>query len=227
MRTSLVGSIGLFLLLGGVAAGAAEAPELKSDEQKTFYALGLFVGQNLAPFSLTEAELELVKAGLADSVLKRDRKVDLQAYAPKVQALQQTRTAAMAATEKKASQGFLDKAAAEKGATKTSSGMVISTLKAGTGASPKATDSVRVHYHGTLTDGTVFDSSRDRGEPAVFPLNNVIPCFSEGIRTMKVGGKSRLVCPAELAYGDRGAPPRIKPGATLVFEVELLDIVKQ
>lgn len=227
MRTSLVGSIGLLLLLGGVAAGAAEAPELKSEEQKTFYALGLFVGQNLAPFSLTEAELELVKSGLADSVLKRDRKVDLQTYAPKVQALQQTRTAAMAATEKKASQAFLDKAAAEKGATKTSSGMIISTLKAGTGASPKATDSVRVHYHGTLTDGTVFDSSRERGEPAVFPLNNVIPCFSEGIRTMKVGGKSRLVCPAELAYGDRGAPPRIKPGATLVFEVELLEIVKQ
>jgi FKBP-type peptidyl-prolyl cis-trans isomerase FkpA/FKBP-type peptidyl-prolyl cis-trans isomerase FklB len=220
-----VGSIGLLLLLAGVAD--AQAPELKSDEQKTFYALGLFVGQNLAPFSLTEAELELVKAGLADSVLKRERKVDLQAYAPKVQALQQTRTAAMAATEKKAAQTFLDKAAAEKGATKTPSGMIISTLKAGTGPAPKATDSVRVHYHGTLTDGTVFDSSRDRGEPAVFPLNGVIPCFSEGIRTMKVGGKSRLVCPPDLAYGDRGAPPRIKPGATLVFEVELLDIVKQ
>jgi len=227
MRIAFVWSTGLLLLLAGVAPATAEAPELKSEDQKTFYALGLFLGQNIAAFTLSEAELELVKAGLTDSVLKRDRKVDLQAYAPKVQELQRTRMTAAAATEKKSSQAFLDKAAAEKGASRTSSGMITSTLKAGTGPSPKATDSVKVHYHGTLTDGTVFDSSRERGEPAVFPLNGVIPCFSEGIRTMKVGGKSRLVCPAELAYGDRGAPPRIKPGATLVFEVELLDIVKQ
>lgn len=227
MRTVLVWSIGLLLLLGGGAAPAAEAPELKSEEQKTFYALGLFVGQNLAGFSLSEAELELVKVGLTDFVLKRDRKVDLQAYAPKVQELQRTRTTAAAVTEKKASQAFLEKAAAEKGASKTTSGIIISTLKAGTGPSPKTTDAVRVHYHGTLTDGTVFDSSRDRGQPAVFPLNGVIPCFGEGIQTMKVGGKSRLVCPPDLAYGDRGAPPRIKPGATLVFEIELLEIVKQ
>jgi FKBP-type peptidyl-prolyl cis-trans isomerase FkpA/FKBP-type peptidyl-prolyl cis-trans isomerase FklB len=85
---------------------------------------------------------------------------------------------------------------------------------------------VRVHYHGTLTDGTVFDSSVQRGEPATFALNGVIPCFREGVQLMKVGGKSRLVCPAPLAYGDRGAPPKIRPGATLVFEVELLEIVK-
>jgi FKBP-type peptidyl-prolyl cis-trans isomerase len=84
-----------------------------------------------------------------------------------------------------------------------------------------------VHYHGTLTDGTVFDSSVQRNEPVTFPLNGVIPCFREGVQLMKVGGKSRLVCPADLAYGDRGAPPRIKPGATLVFEIELLEIVKQ
>ena len=226
MRTPIVWSAGLLLFLAGVAP-AAQGPELKSEDQKTFYALGLFLGQNLAGFTLTEAELELVKAGFTDSVLRRERKVDQQAYAAKVQELQRTRTTAAAATEKKSSQVFVDKAAAEKGATKTTSGLIISTIKAGTGPSPKATDSVRVHYHGTFTDGTVFDSSRDRGEPTIFALNGVIPCFSEGIRTMKVGGKSRLVCPADLAYGDRGAPPRIKPGATLVFEVELLEIVKQ
>jgi FKBP-type peptidyl-prolyl cis-trans isomerase FkpA/FKBP-type peptidyl-prolyl cis-trans isomerase FklB len=85
---------------------------------------------------------------------------------------------------------------------------------------------VKVHYHGTLSDGTVFDSSVKRGEPATFPLNGVIPCWTEGVQQMKVGGKSRLVCPSELAYGDRGAPPLIRPGATLVFEVELLEILK-
>ena len=103
---------------------------------------------------------------------------------------------------------------------------MITTLKPGTGAAPAATDKVRVHYHGTLTDGKVFDSSVQRNEPAEFALNAVIPCWTEAVQTMKVGGKSRLVCPAHLAYGDRGAPPDIKPGATLVFEVELLDIVK-
>jgi FKBP-type peptidyl-prolyl cis-trans isomerase FkpA len=227
MRTPAAWTIAFLLLVAGVAPATAEAPELKSEEQKTFYALGLFLGQNLAAFTLNEAELELVKAGLTDTVLRRERKVDMQAYAPKVQELQRARATAAAATEKKSSQTFLDKAASEKGATKTTSGLIISTLKPGAGPTPKATDSVKVHYHGTLTDGTVFDSSRDRGEPAVFPLNGVIPCFSEGIRAMKVGGKSRLVCPADLAYGDRGAPPRIKPGATLVFEIELLEIVKQ
>ena len=128
--------------------------------------------------------------------------------------------------EKKAGQAYLDKAAAEKGATRTTSGLIITTLKPGTGASPKATDRVKVHYHGTLTDGTVFDSSVQRGEPIVLPLNGVIRCWTEGVQMMKVGGKSRFVCPADLAYGERGAPPRIKPGATLVFEVELLEIVK-
>jgi len=83
-----------------------------------------------------------------------------------------------------------------------------------------------VHYHGTLVDGTVFDSSVDRKEAVTFPLDGVIPCWTQGVQLMKVGGKSKLVCPPDLAYGDRGAPPRIKPGATLVFEVELLEIVK-
>jgi FKBP-type peptidyl-prolyl cis-trans isomerase FkpA/FKBP-type peptidyl-prolyl cis-trans isomerase FklB len=97
----------------------------------------------------------------------------------------------------------------------------------GTGASPKATDTVKVNYEGKLTDGTVFDSSVQRGEPVTFPLNKVIKCWTEAVQLMKVGGKSRLICPSDLAYGDRGAPPQIKPGATLVFEVELLGIVKQ
>ena len=134
--------------------------------------------------------------------------------------------AAAAATEKEAGKAYLAKAATEKGATKTKSGLIYSEIKAGKGDSPKATDKVKVHYHGTLTDGTVFDSSVKRGEPATFPLNGVIPCWTEGVQLMKPGGKAKLVCPSEIAYGDRGAPPTIKPGSTLVFEVELLEVVK-
>jgi FKBP-type peptidyl-prolyl cis-trans isomerase FkpA len=108
----------------------------------------------------------------------------------------------------------------------TKSGLEYTELKAGTGESPKRSNVVEVHYHGTFEDGKVFDSSVDRGKPASFPLNRVIPCWTEGVGKMRVGGKSRLVCPPEIAYGARGAPPRIPPNSTLTFEVELLRIVK-
>lgn len=224
MRNAVLWSLA-GLLVFATGAGAAD-PELKTEEQKTLYAIGVAVSQGLGSFNLTPAELEFVKAGITDGVLGKEKKVDLQTYGPKIQEMQGQRLSAAAAVEKKAGQSFLDKAAAEKGATKTASGLVMTTLKPGTGASPKATDKVKVHYQGTLTDGTVFDSSLQRNEPATFPLNGVIPCWTEAVQLMKVGQKSRVVCPAALAYGDRGVPPKIKPGSTLVFEVELLDIVK-
>ena len=224
MRTIVTSSIVAVLVAVGVAAAAG--PEPTTEEQKTLYALGVAAGQGLTPFNLTEAELEMVKAGMTDAVLKKTLKAELQPYANRIQELQRVRVTAIAAEEKKSGQAFLDKAAAEPGATKAPSGFVIKSLKDGTGESPKAADKVKVHYQGTLTDGTVFDSSFQRGEPVTFPLSGVIRCWTEGVQLMKVGGKSRLVCPAELAYGERGAPPRIKPGATLVFEVELLEIVK-
>ena len=214
------------LFVAAVADAAAAPPELKTEEQKTLYALGLVLAQNLGAFALNATELEIVKAGLTDGVTNKDKKVDLQTYGPKIQELQRARVTAAAVPERKAGQAYVEKAAAEKGAIKTPSGAVVTTLKPGTGPSPAATDKVKVHYQGTLTDGTVFDSSIQRGEPITFPLNGVIKCWTEGVQQMKVGGKSRLVCPAETAYGDRGAPPKIKPGATLVFEVELLEIVK-
>jgi FKBP-type peptidyl-prolyl cis-trans isomerase FkpA len=120
-------------------------------------------------------------------------------------------------------QAYLDKAAAEPGAQKTASGLIYRELKPGTGASPKATDTVKVHYRGTLPDGKEFDSSYG-GQPLEFPLNRVIRAWTEGVQMMKVGGKAQLVCPASIAYGERGAPPDIPGGATLIFEVELLGI---
>jgi FKBP-type peptidyl-prolyl cis-trans isomerase FkpA len=224
MRKALLWS--MVLLLAGAPFASAAGPELKTDDQKTLYALGLAMSRNLGIFNLTEAELELVKAGLTDGVLNREAKVDLNTFGPKLQQLASARATAVAEVEKKKGHAFVDKEAAVKGATKTPSGLVISTVKAGNGASPKPTDTVKVHYTGTLIDSTVFDSSVQRGDPVTFPLNGVIKCWSEALPLMKVGGKSRIVCPSDLAYGDRGSPPRIKPGATLVFEVELLDIVK-
>lgn len=109
---------------------------------------------------------------------------------------------------------------------KTASGITIKMVKVGTGASPKASDTVKVHYRGTLADGKEFDSSYKRDEPTSFPLNRVIPCWTEGIQLLKVGGKATLICPPELAYGSRGAGGVIPPNATLTFEVELLDIAK-
>ncbi len=116
------------------------------------------------------------------------------------------------------------KAAAEKGAIKTDSGMVYQSLTEGKGASPKATDIVQVHYKGTFPDGKEFDSSYKRGQPTEFPLNRVIKCWTEGVQRMKVGGKAKLTCPPSLAYGDKGAGGVIPPNATLQFEVELISI---
>jgi FKBP-type peptidyl-prolyl cis-trans isomerase FkpA len=226
MRTRTVFFVALATILVSASVARAADPALKTDEDKTFYALGLAIGPQLAPFSLSASELDIVKAGMSDAVLNKEKKVDLKAFMPKVQQLAQTRAAAAAAEEKKAGQAFLEKAAKEKGAKKTASGLIYTEIKPGTGEQPKATDKVKVHYQGTLTDGTVFDSSIERGQPATFPLNGVIKCWTEGVQLMKVGGKSKLVCPSDLAYGDHGSPPKIKPGATLVFEVELLDIVK-
>jgi FKBP-type peptidyl-prolyl cis-trans isomerase FkpA/FKBP-type peptidyl-prolyl cis-trans isomerase FklB len=209
-----------------LAATPATAADPATDEQKTLYALGVAISQSLGDFALTEAELELVKAGLEDGVHKRPLKVDMQTFGPKLQQMAQARAAVAAESEKKSAAAYLAKAAAEPGAKKTASGAIVQTIKEGNGAMPTAADKVKVHYRGTLTNGTEFDSSVRRGQPATFPLGGVIKCWTEGVQLIKVGGKSRLTCPSDIAYGDRGSPPLIKPGATLVFEVELLEIVK-
>ena len=208
----------------GIVSAGARAQALATDEQKTLYAIGIAVSGQLGSLALSEAELEIVKQGITDGALQRPPKVEMQTYGPKIQQFAQGRASVSAEKEKKAGAAFIAKAAAEPGAKKTTSGAIVKEMKAGTGPMPKATDTVKVHYHGTLMDGTVFDSSVQRGQPATFPLSGVIKCWTEGVQEIKVGGKSRLVCPSDVAYGDRGSPPKIKPGSTLVFEVELLEI---
>lgn len=204
------------------------APAGMSENDKTLYALGALVANKLglSSFQLTPQELDLVKRGMADAIAGKTLEVELETYGPKVDELHRARLAAVGAKAAEAGKAFLDKAAAEPGVTKTASGLIYKEIKAGTGRSPKATDQVKVHYTGKLTDGKVFDSSVQRGEPITFGLDGVIPCWTEGVQLMKVGGKSQLVCPYQIAYGEQGRPPVIPPGATLVFEVELLDIVK-
>jgi FKBP-type peptidyl-prolyl cis-trans isomerase FkpA len=209
------------------AAPAKPAGALPATESaKTLYAIGLVMSQNLGPLKLTAAELVSVQEGLTDGVLGRSPKVELATYGPKLQEFAKGRLGAAAAGEKKAGAAFVAKEAAQPGAVKQPTGFVYKEVKAGTGAAPKATDKVKVHYRGALADGTVFDSSIERGEPVTFPLNGVIPCWTQGLQLMKEGGKARLVCPSELAYGDEGRAPKIKGGATLVFDVELLSIEK-
>ena len=213
------------LLCLGTTASFAAAPEPTTEEQKTLYAIGLTISQSIGTFSLSEAELELVKTGITDGVFNRPSKVDLQTFGPKIQQLQQARASVIAEPEKKAGAAFLAKIAAESGAKKTESGAILKTLKEGNGAIPKITDMVKVHYQGALIDGTVFDSLAKQGEPAMLRVNEMSKCWVEGIQQIKVGGKSKLVCPSSLGYRDKGLPPLIKPGATLVFEIELLEIV--
>lgn len=193
-----------------------------TDEQKTIYALGLTIARQIAPFTLAPPEVELLEKGIADGIAGKST-VSLEEETPKIQSLYMTRSQAAAEKQKTASVAYLAKAAAEPGAIKTESGLVYKDERVGTGPSPKATDKVKVNYRGTLIDGTEFDSSYKRNAPATFPLNGVIPCWTEGVQKMKVGGKATLTCPASIAYGDRGTPG-IPGGATLIFEVELLEI---
>ncbi|HXE62548.1 MAG TPA: FKBP-type peptidyl-prolyl cis-trans isomerase [Bryobacteraceae bacterium] len=195
-----------------------------TDEEKTIYALGLSMSRSLQQFALSPAELDIIKRALTDASIGKPA-VELNVWGPRIQGLVMARAAIVAQREKDASAAYLAKAAQEPGAIKTASGLVYKELTPGTGPSPTASDTVKVHYRGTLIDGTEFDSSYKRNEPATFPLNGVIPGWTEGVQLMKVGGKSRLICPSDLAYGDQGHPPTIPGGATLIFEIELLEIV--
>lgn len=207
------------LVLHTVSVYAAEP------ERSTFYTLGLMVAKQLSVFNLTPAELAVVNQGITDAASGKKTEIELTAQnQEKVQELARTRRKAVGEKLVPAYQAYQEKAAQEKGAEKTASGMVYIPTITGVGANPKKTDTVKVNYRGTLIDGREFDSSFKRGKPAEFRLDGVIPCWTEGVQKMKAGGKARLVCPAKTAYGDASPSELILPGATLVFEIDLLEI---
>ena len=221
---------------GAPAETKVASAELKTEDEKTLYALGLILGKNACgPLKPTEAELAIIVRGLSDAASGKSPAVPLETYGPKVQAFAQARMAvaaqsasasaqAAAGPEKDKGKAFAEQVAKQAGAVRTPTGLVFQSLTPGKGKTPTAADSVKVHYRGTLIDGTEFDSSIKRGQPVDFALANVIPCWTEGLQLMKVGGKAKLVCPSDIAYRDQGQG-NIPPGATLVFEVELLDVV--
>jgi len=200
------------------------SPEPKTEDEKAFYALGASINKQLSVFDMSPEELKYVQQGMSDAAAGKKLAAEPDANMQKLSELAKARMAKATEKQKALAKPFLEKAAAEKGAQKTASGLIYQEIKPGTGTQPKATDVVKVHYTGTLTDGKEFDSSIKRGQPVEFPLGQVIPCWSEGVGLMKVGGKAKLVCPSDIAYGDNGRPPIIPGGATLIFEVELLDV---
>jgi len=195
---------------------------LASEEEKAVYAIGLSIWRSLSPLDLAASEVAIVQRAIGDAAAGKPA-FPLEEFGGKLEAFGRARAQRVVVREKARSQAYLDKAAIEPGAIRTESGLVFLDVQPGTGASPSAKDTVKVHYRGTLVDGTEFDSSYKRGEPAQFALGGVIRCWTEGVPKIKVGGKARLVCPADIAYGDRGRPS-IPGGAALVFEIELLDI---
>lgn len=201
---------------------ASVNPATMTDEQKTIYALGLSISRSISQFDLSPAELDIVKQAITDAAGGKPA-VELETWGPRIQAFAQGRSQRVSEREKEASSAYLAKAASEPGVVKSDTGLIYKELVPGTGPSPKPTDTVKVNYRGTLINGKEFDSSYARNAPAEFALNRVIPCWTEGVQKMKVGGKATLVCPAQIAYGERGQPG-IPGGAALIFEIELLEI---
>jgi len=205
---------------------SSKSVELKSDDDKVVYSMGVRFGGNVRMLNLSERELDILAMGFQDAAKSAKLKIEPKDFEAKVPQFARDRMGKVAEQEKKRGADFLEKFKKEKGTVATLSGLAYQVLKEGTGASPKAEDTVEVHYHGTLINGDVFDSSVDRDKKITFPLNRVIKGWTEGLQTMKEGGKSRFVIPSDLAYGDNGALPKIPGGATLIFDVELFKVTK-
>ncbi len=206
----------------GQGSSAGEA-ELETDEQKMIYALGHLTAGTMGAYAFQPDEVEVLVAGMREALNGEEPRVDLREAAPAIRDFLDARANNVYVAEVAAGEAFASEAGARDGAEVADSGLVYIETQAGSGASPGPNDRVRVHYHGTLRDGTVFDSSVERGEPASFPLNGVIRCWTEALQKMQVGGKAEIYCPESIAYGKR-ATGSIPSGATLRFDVELLEI---
>jgi FKBP-type peptidyl-prolyl cis-trans isomerase len=232
MRLKIIGaSLAVSSLL--LSACTKEKKELETLKEKASYTIGQQMGGSLAQVATEIDEASLVQ-GLKDVLAKKPPLIEPQAgmdalkeYQGVLQKVMTERQAAESVQTLKAANDFLAENLKKAGVKSTASGLQYEVLTEGTGVIPKDTDTVKVHYRGTLLDGTEFDSSYKRGEPISFPLNGVIPGWSEGLQLMKTGSKYKLYLPPALAYGDRGAGDQIRPNSALIFEVELLEIVKQ
>jgi FKBP-type peptidyl-prolyl cis-trans isomerase FkpA len=207
-------------------AAPAAKDGFKNDEERQIYTVGFLMGRNVAPFDLSAAEVKIAQAGLADAALGKKPGVDIRFHQSRINDMLTARMQAAATKEKAKGKIYEDKFVKEFHPQAIPGGGWYLELKPGTGAIPGKTDRVKTNYLGVTVDGEKFDSSYDRGEATEFDLDGVIKCWTNGISMMKVGGKAKMVCPSDVAYGDPGRPG-VKPGATLVFEVELVDIVKK
>ena len=206
-------------------ASGASAGAVMSSQDSVSYSIGLFMAQSLKQQGMTDLNTALLMRGMNDALKDQKTQLSLEQAGQVMNAYQQNQITARSAGNKKIGAAFLTENKAKAGVTTTASGLQYLVEKEGTGAKPTATDRVKVHYTGRLLDGTVFDSSVERG-PTEFGVGEVIRGWTEALQLMPVGSKWKLFIPAELAYGDRGAGQEIKPGSTLVFDVELLEIVK-
>ncbi len=216
------------LLFGANVMAADNATTLDTDKEKISYIFGIQVGQNMMQEGV-DLDIDAFKAGVADMLAGEKPQLDQTTAEQVVQAYQAQKAQELAKVmnEKQAeAKAFMEKNAKKEGVVTTDSGLQYEILKEGDGATPTENDKVIANYKGTLIDGTVFDSSYDRGEPATFPVNGVIQGWQEALKMMKEGSKWRIVVPANLAYGPRGAGNLIGPNETLIFEIELIAITK-
>lgn len=227
MKKFVITGFTVFALAISCAAqqAAKDAKPADGGNEKILYSLGYLLGNNLKEQLVLNGDddFKAVSQGLRDSLLNRNSQTDLDTYKPLIAKKYQDDAAALTQKRKTAQNEFFAKVKKDPKSKVLSNGAVIQIIKKGTGKSPKATSTVKVHYEGTLPDGSVFDSSIKRGTPAEFPLNGVISCWTVGLQEMQKGAKAKLYCPADTAYGDRQAGS-IPPGSLLIFDVELLDI---